>query len=300
MTNSTIDLSKLPAPAFVEALSFEAILDDMLTDLLERHASYSNLLESDPAYKILEVAAYRELLLRHRINEEGRALLVAFSTGTDLDHIGITYYAGEKRLVICEADPTTSPPTEQLMEEDESYRRRLLLKDDSYSTAGAGNAYKFHALSADGQIKDASVTSPRPGTTVVTILSRTGDGTASEELLDKVRATLNSDEIRPLSEELIVAGAEIVRWELDADIYTYNGPDQNLVLKAAQVSFATYLLEQQLLEADITDSALSRALHVPGVFKVVRRSPLVDIVCTATQAAWCVSTAIHIAGVKPT
>lgn len=298
MNHSIIDLSKLPAPEFVEKLDYEAIFSAMLADLKVRCRDYTNLLESDPAYKILEVAAYRELLLRHRINEEGRALLVAFATGSDLDHIGITYYAGEQRLVVTSADPTTQPPTPQLMEDDESYRRRLLLKDDSYSTAGAGNAYKFHALSTDGNIKDASVTSPRPGTTVVTILSREGDGTANAEMLDRVRTKLNSDEVRPLSEEVVVQGAEIISWELDADITTYSGPDQQLVLKAAQASFARYLSEQQLLQADITDSALSRALHVPGVFKVVRHTPLTDIVCNAHQAAWCTKVTLKIAGAR--
>lgn len=298
MNHSIIDLSKLPAPEFVEKLNYEAILAAMLADLKARCSSYTNLLESDPAYKILEVAAYRELLLRHRINEEGRALLVAFATGSDLDHIGITYYAGEARLVVIPADPTTQPPSPQVVEDDESYRRRLLLKDDSYSTAGAANAYKFHALSADGNIKDASVTSPQPGTTVVTILSREGDGTASADMLEKVRIKLNSDEVRPLSEEVIVQGAEIIPWELDADIYTYSGPDQQLVLKAAQDSFAAYLSEQQLLQADITDSALSRALHVPGVFKVMRRTPRTDIVCNAQQAAWCTKVNLRIAGAR--
>lgn len=120
MNNSVIDLSKLPAPEFVEALSFEGILAAMLSDLTARCPSYTNLLESDPAYKILEVAAYRELLLRHRINEEGRALLVAFATGNDLDHLGITYYASEQRLVISHADTTAQPPTPTIMEDDES------------------------------------------------------------------------------------------------------------------------------------------------------------------------------------
>jgi phage-related baseplate assembly protein len=298
MNHSIIDLSKLPAPEFVEKLNYEVILDSMLTDLKARCPSYTNLLESDPAYKILEVAAYRELLIRHRMNEEGRALLVAFAIGSDLDHIGITYYAGEARLVVAPADPTTQPPTLAVMEDDESYRRRLLLKDDSYSTAGAANAYKFHALSADGNVKDASVTSPRPGTTVVTILSRIGDGTVREELLDKVRPKLNSDEVRPLSEELIVQAAEIIWWELEADIYTYNGPDQQLVLKAAEDSLVTYLSGQQMLQGDITDSALSRALHVPGVFKVVRHAPLTDIVCNAHQAAWCTKVTLRIAGTR--
>src|SRR5690242_20429434 len=118
MSKSVIDLSKLPPPEFVETLNYEAILAAMLQDFKARYPDYTNVLESDPAYKILEVAAYRELLLRHRINEAGRALLVAFALGSDLDHIGVTYYAGEQRLVIKEADTSTQPPTPKIMEDD--------------------------------------------------------------------------------------------------------------------------------------------------------------------------------------
>lgn len=296
MNNNVIDLSKLPPPQIIEPLSYDQILLEMVDDLFGRHPDYSNLLESDPAFKVLEVAAYRELLLRHRINESGRALLIAFAVGADLDQIGITYYNGCQRLIVTPENNAANPPILQKLEDDESYRRRLLLRDDSYSTAGAGNAYKFHALSADGNIKDASVSSPRPGTTVVTILSRQGDGTASVELLEKVRTALHSDQVRPLSEELIVEGAHILHWALIADIYTYAGPDQTIVLQAAKDSFNAYLAQQQMLQADITDSALSRALHVPGVFKVERSSPAHDIVCSTSQAAWCIDVQIRIAG----
>jgi phage-related baseplate assembly protein len=293
---STIDLSKLPPPAFVEALSFESILAEMLADYAERNPEYTSIVESDPAYKVLEVAAYRELLLRQRINEEGKALLIAFAVGTDLDHIGITYYDGEERLVVTPADPDASPPVDLVMEDDESYRRRLLLKDDSYSTAGSDNAYKFHALSADGQVKDVSVTSPKPGTTLITVIGRSGDGTPSAATLEKVRVRLNSDDVRPQSEEVLVRAGEIIYWVLDADIYTYGGPDQSIVLQAAQDRFESYKAQHQMLGHDVTDSALSAALHVPGVFKVVRRSPINEVVCDDHQASWCEAAHIRIAG----
>jgi len=296
MSVSTIDLSKLPPPAFVEALSFESILAEMAADYAERNPDGLDIVESDPAYKVLEVAAYRELLLRQRINEEGKALLIAFAVGPDLDHIGITYYDGEERLVVTPADPNALPPVDLVMEDDESYRRRLLLKDDSYSTAGSENAYKFHALSADGQVKDVSVTSPKPGTTVIYVIGRSGDGTPTTATLDKVRARLNTADVRPLSEEVLVQAGEIIRWTLDADIYTYGGPDQRIVLQAAIERFDEYKAQHQLLGHDVTDSALSAALHVPGVFKVVRRSPITEIACADNQASWCEATNIRIAG----
>ena len=61
---SAIDLAKLPSPNIIESLDYETIFQGMLEGLLQRDESFSALLESDPAYKILEVAAYRELLMR--------------------------------------------------------------------------------------------------------------------------------------------------------------------------------------------------------------------------------------------
>lgn len=94
-----IDISKLPAPAIVEELSFETILAEMRTRLLELLPAWTaSDLESDPANKILEVAAYRETLLRQRVNEAVRACMIAYATGTNLDNIaadcGVARLAG--------------------------------------------------------------------------------------------------------------------------------------------------------------------------------------------------------------
>ena len=75
---SQIDLSRLAAPDVVEALDFEAILAEMLADLRGRDSAFTALTEADPAYKILEVAAYRELLIRQRINEAARSVMLAY------------------------------------------------------------------------------------------------------------------------------------------------------------------------------------------------------------------------------
>lgn len=92
-----IDLSKLPAPQLIEELDYEAILNEMrkkLRELLPEWTGYE--LESDPANKVLEVAAYREMLLRQRVNEAVRGVLIAFAQGSDLDQLAAFY--PEKRL----------------------------------------------------------------------------------------------------------------------------------------------------------------------------------------------------------
>ena len=92
-----IDPSKLPAPQLIEELDYEKILTEMrmkLRELLPEWTGYE--LESDPANKVLEVAAYREMLLRQRVNEAARGVLVAFAQSSDLDHLAAFY--PEKRL----------------------------------------------------------------------------------------------------------------------------------------------------------------------------------------------------------
>lgn len=91
------ELAALPAPDVVEELSFDDIFSAVLTEFKTRCPEFSALLESDPAIKVLEVAAYREMLLRNRINVAARAQMLAFSSGDDLDHLGAFY--GVARLV---------------------------------------------------------------------------------------------------------------------------------------------------------------------------------------------------------
>lgn len=86
-----IDLSTLPAPSVVETLSFEAILADMLSDLQTRDPAFNALVESDPAYKVLEVAAYRETLLRQRVNDAARETMLAYASGSNLEQLAALF-----------------------------------------------------------------------------------------------------------------------------------------------------------------------------------------------------------------
>ncbi|MCP3967439.1 MAG: hypothetical protein GY750_14680 [Lentisphaerae bacterium] len=68
-TFNAIDLSLLPAPDVIETLDYELILAGMIADLQAKAPEFSALVESDPAFKILEAAAYREVILRQRVND---------------------------------------------------------------------------------------------------------------------------------------------------------------------------------------------------------------------------------------
>lgn len=300
----SVDLSSLPAPEVVEALSFETILADTKADLIARfpadeQATMAALLEleSDPITKLLETAAYRELQLRARINDEARALLLAFATGSDLDHIGATYYQ-EERLVVTTAAPDAIPPVAAIMESDDDYRYRLALKPESYSTAGPRGAYEFHSLSADGQVKNANPTSPIHGTTEVFILSRTGNGTPDAGLLATVEAALSIENVRPESEEVIVSPCAVVEYTLDVGLILFPGAIGEVAVAAAETELAKFASDFHKPDADIVDSAIKAAAHKPGVKKVIVTSPPADIVCTPGQAPYCTGINVTIAGIE--
>lgn len=296
----TVDLSALPPPEIIEPLSFEAILAEHKADLLARHPAAAEVidLESEPMVKLLEVGAYRELKLRARYNDEARALLLAFASDGDLDHIGVTYYRGERRLVITPADDTTLPPTPAVMETDEDYRYRLALKPYSYSVAGPSKAYEFHALSASGQVKSVSVTSPLKGTTAVHVLSRIGDGVPDAALLAAVSARLSDEEVRPLSEEVNVYAGSNSAYALDVGLVLFRGASGELALAAVQKALAAFAAEKHRLKTDVVRSAIDAAAHVAGVKKVIIDQPAADVVCGPSQAPYCTGIALRVVAVE--
>src|SRR5690606_38482316 len=193
-TFTAVDLSRLPAPQVVETLDYETILADLIASLRLLLPDFQPL-ESDPATKILQVVAYRETLLRQRINDAARAVMPAYATGSDLDNLAALL--GVSRFMIDPGDPALGiPPT---MESDADLRRRMVMAPEGYSVAGPEGAYIFHALSAHPDVLDASATSPAPGEVVVSILSRTGDGTAAPALIEAVAAHVSSERLRPLT-----------------------------------------------------------------------------------------------------
>lgn len=269
-SSNAIDLSRFPAPTIVEQLTFEQILAELVESLRARLPAFDALVESDPVMKLLQVVAYRELLLRQGANDAARQLMVAYALGANLDHLAAL--VGVTRL-----------PDEA----DDALRQRAVLGPEGFSVAGPELAYIYHAKSADPGVLDASAISPAPGEVRVTVLSRDGDGAASAALLDLVRERVNAREVRPLGDLVTVASAEIRTFAVHATLYTFAGPDRSLVLTAARDQLDAYLAECRLLGRDVTMSGLYAALTVPGVQRVVLDAPTAGIVCDYTQAAWC-------------
>ena len=293
---TAINLDKLPAPEVIERKDFETILAEIKAWLTAREPGLEPILslESEPIAKVLEAWAYREMLLRAEFDDAGRGNMLAFATGAQLDHLAAFY--GVTRQVVQKGDESAVPPVPELLENDTRFRSRVQLALEGFTTAGPRGSYVFWGLSASPLVKDIGVESPTPGQVLITVLGTDRDGTPAAAVLTAVEAQLNDEDVRPLTDQVVVQAATIVAYDLDASLTLYEGPDAEVVRQAAEDAVTAYVTEHHSLGHDITISGLHAALHQAGVQKVTLTSPVADIVVATSEAAHCGSISVIVGG----
>jgi len=298
ISSDVINLSELEVPDAIVVPDASDIFSRWLARLRELDPEFDALVESDPAYKQGEANAYQLTLAFQRVNDAVRAVFLASARGADLDQIGANFNV--KRYVIIPADPDAVPPVDAELEDDDAYRERIQLSWAQLNTAGARNAYRFHARSADADVLDADAYGPedhsRPGEVDVYVLSRTGDGTAPQTLLDKTSANLSADEVRPLTDFVSVKSAIIRRYTITAELEIPDGPDSKTVLDNAISVATSYAALSHRIKTVIPLSAVYAALQQPGVVRVRLTSPAADIEAEIGKAPWCQAINVTIKG----
>lgn len=283
-----IDLADLVATrrlSFDAGLSYEDIVAARIGDFTQRMRNAGveydvGNLETDPAVIIQQASGYFELLTRQFAVDVGKAVLLPYARGDDLDFF--VARLGVKRLD---------------GEDDARLRTRYLLALEAFSTAGPVGAYVFHAMTASNEVKDVAVYGPEsslvdPGQVGVYLLSRVNSGAASEGLCSLVRAACGAEDVRPLTDQVIVQTAEIVPYDIEVKLLVGFGPDPTPFVEAARARLLTYVERRHRIGATVTLAGLSGAAHVDGVEDAVIVSPSVAISTTATQAPWASSLSV--------
>lgn len=265
---TAIDLSGLAPPDVVEQLDYEAIVTAMRNDLVARFPSIAGVidLESEPARKLIEAFAYRELELRARINDAARAVLLASSWGTNLDHLGALFATAR-----------------QEGESDQRFRRRIQLAPEAFSVAGPEGAYQYHALTVAPWARDVSAVSRRPGVVRVSVLKEGPEPNPAAAEREAIRLHLCSAAIRPLTDVVEVLPPVIRRTSIDARLTLYPGPDAQVVLQRALSAVTGWVEKNRMLGMNLRRSALYAALHQEGVHSVDLVSPSEDLVLDVTE-----------------
>lgn len=291
---SVVDLSSLPAPSVLEPLDFEAVYEEGLVVFRDYMGdNWSAALESDPITKVLEVGAYIKVGNRARVNDAGKALLLAHAIRDDLDHLGAN--VNLKRLVIQAEDLLAVPPVPEVREEDDPFRERIQLAYEGLTTAGPRNSYILHARNASGLVADATAESPAPCNVTVTVLSSEGKGVASPELLATVKAALNDEDVRPVGDRLTVQSAQIIDYRIDAILHMNSvGPEVDASLAEAKSRVNAWINPRKRLGVEVARSAVDAQLHIAGVSRV-ELVGWVDLAPTKAQAAWCTAVTVNLA-----
>ncbi len=300
----SVDFSQLIQPDIIEEIDFEALYTERKEALIqlwpsEEQPSIRQTLtrESEPLVKLVQENCYREMILRNRINQAARALLLAYATKNDLDQLGANFNV--KRLVVSPADNSTTPPTEAVMESDDAFRERIQLAFDTLSVAGPEAAYKKFARDADGRVGDVSVVSPQPAYVTLTILQADSlTGAASPELVQIVTNAVTAEDVRPIGDRVTVQSASIINYAINAKLYIGKDPEAATLLQQAIANVTAYATKQKRLGRSIRMSAIYAALHIDGVNRVELISPTADVVLTPAQASYCTSISVMIGGVE--
>ncbi|MCK8640488.1 baseplate J/gp47 family protein [Acinetobacter schindleri] len=294
MANSNltaIDLSQLNPPDVVRQIDFETILKEGLEDFYQRmeevQPNFPRYLESDPAMKLAEAFAYREMLIRKESNEQALSVLLAFAKDNDLDH-----KAAERNLQRRIISPATENSPE-VKESNDSLRKRVQLAPEGQTTAGSEGSYIFHGLNADPRVKDIYPYAPLDeennptGICNIYVLSTEGAGEASEELLNIVDAALNAKSVRPLTDKPIIYSASILNYSIEAEIFIDEGPDENIILSSCYQAAEEYTQKSHAFNGGVSLSGIYQALHQPGVSRVNLIYPAGNIDTSLGQVAYC-------------
>ncbi|ARQ95338.1 baseplate assembly protein J [Bradyrhizobium phage BDU-MI-1] len=264
-----IDFARLPPPQVIEELDYEVMLSRYKADVLAKKPELAAALnlEQSPTNVILEAEAYGEMLVRARVNAAARAVMLAFSTGTDLDHLAA--------LLNVERLPG---------ELDESLRRRAQLAPEALSTAGSEGAYIFQALTADPTIRDVSaVKINEKGGVRITVMNSGSDPIPTKQQLLNVYERLNRKNIRPLTDVITVAPVKVLRVDIVANVTFYPGPDSALIMTDISKALTKVRDRISLIGRDLTRSALISALNQEGVQSVELISPAENIPASSEQ-----------------
>ena len=105
---------------------------------------------------------------------------------------------------------------------DEEFYRLLRQSMDAFSCAGARGGYEYFAKQVSTEIGDVMANSPEPGVVKLYVLMKDGS-LAGEAMKAQVLAACSADEVRPLTDLVLVEDPEEAEYNVRFTYYTQTG-----------------------------------------------------------------------------
>ncbi len=170
---------------------------------------------------------------------------------------------------ITESDGGSDVPT------DDEFYELMRASMDAFSVAGPHGAYIYFAKQVSSEIADVVSNSPTPGYVYLYVLMN--DGTpATDEVKDAVYEACSADDVRPLTDYVVVSDPEQVEYNIDL---TYYIPDDTTtsaanVQAAVEEAVNEYIAWQYgALGRDINPSKLYQMIMETGIKRIELREP---------------------------
>lgn len=181
-------------------------------------------------------------------------------------------------------------------ETDNELRERIYDAPNRFSNAGSRGAYRYWAKTANPAIIDVGVDSTVPGT--VNIFPLVEGGVASQEILDQVAQILNADEIRPLSDTVVVENPTLIEYDIEVDVTLYSSADETQTQTAIEANLNDFkTAHEQSVGLDIIKQQIVRKCMIDNVvYNVSVTSPANDIIVDNNEFARCNSITVNITG----
>lgn len=161
---------------------------------------------------------------------------------------------------------TTSTTGGSDSETDDEYRDRIRAASAATSVAGPKPYYRYHAINADPAIADAYVDSPSAGTVRITPICYGGE-VPGADLLAKVLAKCSADDVRVLTDQVIVTAPTVQTYDIELVYYTTSDKESGCIetIEGENGAIAQYNAWQcSALDRDINPDKLRALMLAPS------------------------------------
>lgn len=305
-----IERSLLPEPPLLRVPEYEVYVDQLKALFVERIRQDDPALadqvavtlqnDSELLTKMAQTFGVMLLNETRRRNEQAKAVLPGYSKGADLDHV--VSNQGISRQEIKPGDLSAFPPVEPVLESDEDLLRRYFLSPHR-PAAGSRLQYKAvgmmldevpvitvtkpaadqvqlnYQFAADGwaaRIKDVEARRTAPGQVKLAFLLRPGVE-QDDALLDRVRAVLDRDNVKPETDDVEVAWPDAVSWDLNVIAWVRSGPDPAVQQAELEKQLTDYAELVRVLGGHVQRSRIDQVCHNAGAERLDIVSPAADV-----------------------
>ena len=168
---------------------------------------------------------------------------------------------------------------------DDEYYELMMASLEAYSTAGAVGSYEYHAKLVNSEISSVVVTSP--SACEVRIFALMEDGTpASSEIKAEILAACNAENVRPLTDHVLVDDPAAETYNIDLTYWLPSGGDASAIADAITAAVDDYAAWQgSKLGRNINPSKLMSLVMQAGAARVEIREPVFTVLRNGSEPA---------------